>query len=66
MGVCRCEDYECFKEPTSLARTTTTVSETPPISKAVLILPVYRMAGLYGRAVVADFDGKKKRFSRQL
>ena len=60
MGVCRCEDYECFKEPTSLARTTTTVSETPPISKAVLILPVY------GRAVVADFDGKKIPFLGQL
>ena len=55
-GVCRCEDYECFKKPTALARTTTTVSETPPISKAVLILPVY------GRAVVADFDGKKNDF----
>jgi len=60
MGVCRCEDYECFKEPTALARTTTTVSETPPISKAVLILPVY------GRSVVADLNGKKKRFLRQL
>ena len=56
MGVCRCEDYECFKKPTALARTTTTVTETPPISKAVLILPVY------GRAVVADFDGKKNDF----
>ena len=46
-------------KPTALARTTTTVSETPPIAKAVLIVK-------HGRALVADFDGKKIPFSRQL